>query len=137
MLLVAIDGAPRGLDPVRLQKGMFLHAREGGVPPVERYWFVPYSYGPMSPALYGDLDALVRDGLVERRPVPGYSWSRYVATERGHAAASALAASAPAGPLHRLAEIKRRVAGLGFAALLSYVYARYPRYAARSVFRRS
>ena len=49
LLLVARHADARGLEPVRVQKALFLHAREGGVPARERYWFVPYNYGPMSP----------------------------------------------------------------------------------------
>jgi hypothetical protein len=34
------------LDPIRVQKGMFLVAEEGGLPAEERYDFTPYSWGP-------------------------------------------------------------------------------------------
>ena len=136
LLLIALDGAPAGLDPVRLQKGMFLLAQEGELPAGERYAFRPYNYGPMSPRLYRDLDGLVRRGLVERRPVPGYSWSRFAATERGAQRVAALRASADARVVARLAAIKRTVVALSFADLLAMVYDRYPAYATRSVFRR-
>jgi uncharacterized protein YwgA len=72
MLFISFEGAPRGLDPVRLQKGMFLFGQEvAEVPPDEKYTFRPYNYGPMSKAIYDDLDGLVADGLVEKVAVEG------------------------------------------------------------------
>jgi hypothetical protein len=142
LLLLALDGAPDGLDPVRLQKGMFLLAQEGGIPQRERYWFVPYNYGPMSSRLYGDVDALVRAGLAERARVPGYAWTRVRVTDAGRREAATLAARARREPgsaeaLRRLAGIKARIVALGFGELLESIYARYPWVAVRSVFRRS
>ena len=139
LLLIGLDAEPGGavLDPVRVQKGMFLLAREGGIPPKERYWFVAYNYGPMSPRVYRDVDALVREGLVERLPVPGYAWGVVRATDRGRERAHALAATADRRALARLAAIREEVTSLSFAQLLERVYDRYPAFAERSVFRRS
>jgi hypothetical protein len=139
LLLIASDGAPRGLDPVRIQKGMFLLAREGAAPAAQSYEFEPYNYGPMSRGVYRDVARLLAAGLVERRPVPGYGWAIYVPTDAGGERASGLAARAGAeapATLSALAEIKRTITGVSFAALLESIYARYPEYAARSVFRR-
>jgi uncharacterized protein YwgA len=139
LLLIAADGAPGGLDPVRLQKGLFLLAQEAGLPRRERYGFVPYNYGPMSRGLYRGLRDLVGAGLVERRCEPGLSWGRYDPTAEGAAEARALEAAM--GPrararLARLREIKAQIAAQSFAALLTDVYERYPDFATRSVFRR-
>ncbi len=82
LLFIALDGAPRGLDPIRLQKGMFLFAQESAAGEDEKYSFVPYNYGPMSAQIYSDLDRLVADGVVEAAPERGQSWSRYSATIR-------------------------------------------------------
>ena len=136
LLLVGLHPPPGGLEPVRVQKALFLLAREGGIPPRERYWFVPYNYGPMSPRVYRDVDALARAGLVERLPVPGYAWGRVRATERGRERAAQLAREADPRALRRLREIREDVVALSFAALLESVYDRYPTFAQRSVFRR-
>lgn len=136
LLLVGLHPPPDGLEPVRVQKALFLLAREGGIPARERYWFVPYNYGPMSPRVYRDVDALARAGLVERLPVPGYAWGRVRATEKGQARAAQLAARADARAVRRLAEIRAEVLALSFADLLETVYDRYPAFATRSVFRR-
>jgi hypothetical protein len=139
LLLVGLDGPPGGLEPVRVQKALFLLACEGGLPRAERYWFVAYNYGPMSPRIYRDVDGLVRRGLVERLPVPGYAWGRVRATAPGARRAAELAAAATARErrsLDRLLAIRAHVLTLGFAELLGTIYDRYPEYAAKSVFRR-
>ncbi len=43
LVFIADDEAGEGLDPVRLQKGMFLLAREAGLPARQRYRFIPYN----------------------------------------------------------------------------------------------
>ncbi|HVE68881.1 MAG TPA: hypothetical protein VNB64_09905 [Solirubrobacteraceae bacterium] len=139
LLLLVNDAAPGGLDPVRLQKGMFLLAQEASLPRRERYRFVAYNYGPMSRGLYRGLRDLVRAGLVERHVARGVPWGRYAATPAGTARAADL--EAQLGPRARsrlecLRAIRVRIAGQSFGALLTDVYDRYPEYAERSVFRR-
>ena len=100
-----------GLDPVRLQKGMFLLAREGGLPVRQRYRFIPYNYGPMSRGVYRDVGLLADERLLAERPVPGYTWGRLVATERGRALARELVAQDAAATPERLAALRRALAG--------------------------
>lgn len=137
LLLIAAPPEGPGLDPVRLQKGAFLLAREAGLDPDEAYNFVPYNYGPMSRDVYSDVDRLVAEGLVQREPVSGYSWERHRATAAGREAAHRLLAraeiSSPA--IEELRRIKLRVTRATFATLLADIYKRYPAYAARSAFR--
>jgi uncharacterized protein YwgA len=139
LLLVALDAPAEGLEPVRVQKALFLLAREGALPRRERYWFVPYNYGPMSPRIYRDVDALVRRGLLERQSVPGYTWGRVRATRAGREQAERLVATASDRDRANLAALRRirtLVTSLGFADLLATIYERHPEYAVRSVFRR-
>ena len=70
LLLLAFEGAPDGLHPVRVQKSLFLlaHDAELGLDPDEAYEFAPYNYGPMSKQVYADLDELEADGLIRRVP---------------------------------------------------------------------
>src|SRR4051794_27211358 len=111
LLFVALEGAPQGLDPVRLQKGMFLDAQESGAGPDGKYSFVPYNYGPMSAQIYSDLETLVTEGLVEENPVEGQAWSRYVPTKRGlEAGRKLLAQEASVGVAKGLHRIKKEVA---------------------------
>jgi uncharacterized protein YwgA len=134
LLYVALKGAPLGLDPVRLQKGMFLFANEGGVPIEETYDFRPYLYGPMSSQVYRDIDELEADGLVRSEPVPGYTWKRYKPTAAGADAGRRLLDAADSSATRKLYDIKNDVASKPFNALLRDVYGRYPDYATRSVF---
>jgi hypothetical protein len=139
LLLVALRRIAEGLDPIRVQKGMFLLAREGGLPAGEAYAFRPYNYGPMSDEVYVDLGRLVRAGLCERRAVRGYSWRRYATTGWGDARARALARHArhrTPDAVARLLEIEALLSRTTFAGLLEEVYRRYPEYTSRSVFRR-
>jgi uncharacterized protein len=139
LILCAYRGAPAGLDPVRLQKGMFLFARSGERPARELYDFRPYDYGPMSPQIYSDLDALVSEGLLAAREVPGKHWSRYLATDRGRAAAAAklkaLSNERERRSAQSLYEIKQSIANVSFNELLDRVYEAHPDMAVNSVFR--
>lgn len=137
LILIAARPTRQGLDPIRLQKGMFLLAREGGLAARERYWFVPYNYGPMSPALYRDLERLEEEGLVERSLVLDESWRRLTATEAGMERARRLRRGARRHSPEAVAElsrIKRAIVRMTFAELIADVYRRYPYFARRSVF---
>ncbi len=138
LLLLAFKGAPDGLDPVRIQKGMFLFSEEAGVPERQRYRFTAYNYGPMSASIYGDVDELVLLGLAERVDVPGQRWKRVRATKKGIAKARKVMRSAGeenADAVQSLYATKQLIAGQTFGELLKYVYDRYPEYAVNSVFR--
>lgn len=141
LILCAYRGAPAGLDPVRIQKGMFLFSRSGAVPPSERYDFRPYDYGPMSAGIYSDLDALVAEGLLEPHAVSGKSWCRYSATERGRSTAGERLLNLKGEPqkenARRLYQIKEEIASVSFSDLLERVYRAHPDMAVNSVFRQA
>jgi hypothetical protein len=138
LVFIADEEAGEGIDPVRLQKGMFLLAQEGGLPVRQRYRFVPYNYGPMSRGVYRDVGLLADERLLVELPVPGYAWGRLAATEKGRARASELRAEAAVTPerLRTLGDIRVTVSHASFADLLREIYRRYPAYAVRSVFER-
>lgn len=136
LLLLALENT-RPLDPVRLQKGMFLLAEETGIDPAERYVFRAYDYGPFSASIYNDIEALIDEGFVEPQPMSGYRWSRYVITDEGLAQARAFVAAMDEHQLaaaRSLADLKVNVLSKSFSELLSYVYQRHPGYAVNSVF---
>ena len=121
------------LDPIRIQKGMFLFAEESGARENELYEFQPYNWGPCSFRIYDDLDGLHNAGLIERRPVPGKSWYRYQVTDAGRS----LARSLPGGNTRAadcLDQIKASIKGASFNDLLRSVYEKYPQYATKSQF---
>ncbi|HMJ33239.1 MAG TPA: hypothetical protein VK501_04920 [Baekduia sp.] len=129
------------MDPVRVQKSMFLLWKEagGGLASEELYDFVAYNYGPMSKDIYADLDELVEQGLARREPVSGQNWSSVKASPKGLLTAEALVGTldyAHAAAAQDLYGIKHRVAGMTFAELVEYVYDRWPEYEERTIFRR-
>ena len=127
------ESEPTSLEPVHIMKGMFLFAMEGGRPSGELYDFEPYHYGPFSPEVYRDLDALVAEDLIQAEKVAGQTWSVYYPTPRGTQKAQALGTAADPDVVTRLIEIRQYVVGLPFARLLREIYAKYPRFAARSL----
>jgi uncharacterized protein YwgA len=135
ILLLAYKGAnSSALDPVRIQKGMFLLSMEGTIPEAERYEFEPYHYGPYSFDLRSDADNLVRQNLADRLPVSGYTWGRYRLTQEGVDYAMRVIEEAGLTSARRVYEVKQAVTGKNFADLLREVYARYPAFAENSVF---
>jgi uncharacterized protein YwgA len=137
LLLLGFKGANgSALDPVRIQKGMFLFAQEADAPAEERYDFQPYNYGPYSFDLRNDLRQLVVEGLATEEPVPGYTWSRYRLTTEGMHKAKNMRDTADHDVAQKLFDIKQSVTGKSFNTLLRDVYDDYPEFATNSIFRR-
>jgi hypothetical protein len=137
LLLLALSDSSEQLDPVRLQKGMFLMAQEYPLSPGERYEFVPYDYGPFSVDIYRDLDVLYQMGFIECTQTPGYTWSRYRPTEAGVGQAQRVVDVMDAQQRKRavyLQQLKQGVLSLTFRQLLQHVYSRYPEFRENSVF---
>lgn len=141
ILLAALEGAPEGLDPVRLQQSLFLFSRCPGVPPRSKYAFEPGVYGAISDELYEDLDRLVDERMLERVPVKGAHWSLYKPIDLTFERARRILKRAEADDLvdatRRLAEIKQYVSSVGFGELLERVYGGHPEFAVDSVFHRA
>jgi uncharacterized protein YwgA len=141
LLFAAYEGAPDGLDPIRFQKGLFLFGQGAHVPARSKYTFKPYDYGPMSAAIYSDLDHLVEEGLLERVAVPGKRWSRYKPSKVTFREGQRILKQAENEKLldaaRELFEIKQGVASVGFNELLERVYSEHPEFAVNSIFRRS
>ena len=140
-LLAFLVADPDGpLDPVRVQKGMFLLAMRAALADAERYRFEPYAYGPMSRGLYGDVRRLCRDGLLDAIAIEGAAWRLLALTPAGRREAADRAERAGRERpevLATLTAIRREITAMSFTELLEHVYDRHPDYAVRSVFRRS
>jgi hypothetical protein len=124
-----------GLEPIRIQKGMFLFAMESEAPAREKYDFVPYNWGPFSRAIYDDLESLQTAGLVERLPVPGASHFAYRRTSAGDAAAERLSRGGSEALVASLRQARAAVSDVDFGMLLRRVYRKYPTYATKSLFK--
>ncbi len=123
---------PDELDPVRIQKGMFLLSERG--PARGIYDFHAYDWGPFSSTIYTDLTMLTAVGELEESKVPGRTWSTYRVTARGHE--RALAAATQAGEIATgwLKQAREFLTTRSFAQLLRDVYALYPDMAVNSRF---
>jgi hypothetical protein len=137
LILLAYQGAPDGLDPVRVQQALFLFAETGDALHAARYSFVPGPYGPMSDCVYRDLDRLVEDGLVLTSGEPPRRWHIYAATAEGRTLAGSLLTHLRRGDRDSariLFDIKQQVVSSSFAELLERVRTGYPEAAEVSVF---
>lgn len=138
LLLFLLD-SEHNVDPIRLMKGMFIfsmEAPETWLASYERYQFIPYSYGPYSRNVDDDLDQLVEHGYVRVTKIPGKTWNYYSLSKEGEAKARELGASLPADAAIYLRRVREFVLKLSFRKLLDTVYAKYPAYAVKSVFKR-
>lgn len=124
---------PKALDPIRVMKGMFLFVRESGGDVAGLYSFEPYHYGPCSFELYGDLDELEAQGLIETQPSPGATWSLYRLTVAGVERFDSLLKTAPRALVERLRDVKAFVVARNFLQLLRDVYRKYPEFSVNSI----
>ncbi|HTZ88290.1 MAG TPA: hypothetical protein VMB05_16620 [Solirubrobacteraceae bacterium] len=140
ILFAAFGGAPAGLDPVRLQQGLFLFSRCPDVPLWSKYVFKPDLYGPVSDELDVELDRLAEDGQFELVPVRGASWSLYKPTDAMFDQAKKIlrrmADEGLLGAARELFELKRFVSRAGFGELLECIHTEYPEFVVNSVFDR-
>lgn len=128
-LLLAIGNGV--IEPVQVQKLMFMFAQETGVPADEAYEFVPYNWGPCSFEIYSDMDDLINTGVVERYTT-NRGWSRYGLTDEGRAKVERLRDSADTTSLNELDQWREWVTDKSFRSLLNEVYRKYPQYAIAS-----
>lgn len=137
-LLLLLDRAALGahgpdeLDPVRIQKGMFLLSQRG--PARDLYNFQPYDWGPFSSGIYADLGRLTRQGLLDEERQVGRTWSTYRVTTRGHERATAAAARVGGTSREWLRQARDFLTTRSFAQLLRDVYDMYPNMAVNSRF---
>jgi hypothetical protein len=135
---IALEGPVPALDPVRVQKAMFLFAIDESSNSDETYDFMPGPYGPSCRRIFGDLKYLVAHGLAAETPEVGMSWSLYSPTDEGIAAGQDLLAREPDEIAARLLyEIKSEVSRHTAGQLIDDLYDRFPEYAKECVFART
>jgi hypothetical protein len=123
------DG-PGELEPVRVQKGMFLLSQRGPAPRV--YDFVPYNWGPFSKQIYADLEDLEEAGLVRIKRPPERPRRVYALTPLGELAAQRIAAQVSQEDVRWLAHARTYVTSRTFTQLLREIYAEFPAFATNS-----
>lgn len=135
--LLAIDaGGDPGLSPVQLQKTLFLLGENCRDDVGDVYYeFVPYDYGPLSMAVYGEAKELASEGLIAIRSAPGRRWSNYHITPEGRSIAETVRAKVDQVAAQYLQVIVDWAKKLTFAELLTAIYKQYPEYKVNSIFR--
>jgi uncharacterized protein len=130
LLFLAGNGHEEPLDPIRIQKGMFLLSMRG--PQRDLYTFKPYDWGPFSSDIYHDLDVLEDAGLVLSEAAPGRTWRLYRTSIEGTRLAREFADGMGEANVRWLLDTRRFVTERSFLRLLQDIYAAYPEYAANS-----
>ena len=126
--LAASDG---GVDPDRLQKGLFLLSEAGVIPSGERYRYEPYLDGPAAFDVWGDLDVLVEDGLVTLRAVPGSRWREFRLSIRGLREATFIQERIGPDATGAVADARAFVDSMRSHDLSAWMVSRFPRFAPR------
>jgi hypothetical protein len=134
LLLAFIGASPDAVDPIRIMKGMFLFAQESGAPQRLLYNFVPYSYGPCSFDIYSDLNDLVGQRFLQENPTASGRWALYSCTDAGLSRVAKFSSESPK-LFRKLTEGRKYVVSRDFRTLLKEVYAKYPLFASKSVFK--
>ena len=133
-LLLTIASAKRPLEPVQLQKAIFLIGQNLKYEVGDSFYkFIPYNYGPFCQEIYADAQVLAAQGLVTISP--GQKERRYAPTTDGESRAAELARAANVASVDYVKRVMAWMAELTFPQLLSAVYKQYPDWAKNSVFR--
>lgn len=136
-LLVIAAAQPNPLQPVHLQKTLFLLGRKLTLKQLQVkkfYRFEPYDYGPFCAEIYADTEALMAEGLVHIDQPAFQSYRLYSVTRAGIVRAETLRAQLNQdvrGYLDRLVAWARP---FSFNQLVSAIYGLYPDMKVNSVF---
>lgn len=135
-LLLALDAAgDRGLSPVQVQKSMFLFWKgaETILSEGEFYDFVPYNFGPFDLAIYNDIEAMERDGLVRILNRNATAERLYTIRSVGSMESKQVKHSDPITADY-IGKVVRWVQAKPFPDLLRYIYRKWPEYRENSIF---
>ena len=136
-LLVTGSAKGRALQPVHLQKALFLIGAllsDGQRKTKGFYRFEPYDYGPFCREVYTDAEALSSEGLVEIERRSNSSYREYSAAEAGRERAGELKKELSPEVIEYVAKLVEWVASLSFNQLVSWVYKNFPEMKVNSVF---
>lgn len=121
-----IDGS------IRIMKALFLMRQEIKEVRSGFYKFAPYLYGPYNLEVYSTIEHFILKGVISETLI-GRGLSRYRLTYNGRAYAKRILEKIPHNVQTKIKEIKSEVNKRSFLELLEYVYAKYPKFAKKSV----
>jgi uncharacterized protein len=134
--LLALAASPdKALSPVQIQKTLFLFKKQSPVKPQAFYNFKPYNYGPFDVNVYGDLQTLEFEGLVDRAQSSRGRFTEYKLTIKGLDQAKQLRKHASGDALSCLHKVADKTRAMSFSELVRAIYREYPEYKKNSVFR--
>ncbi len=122
------------LDPIRIMKAAFLVSQLGPTELKSQFSFKPYNYGPFDASVYETIDTLKNSGLLDEAKEDGSKYPSYSITTAGIDALTAI--NAPKKEVDWLKAIGEYVTSMSFADLLTAIYAKFPTYAEKSVFKK-
>jgi len=135
LILLITSGAtgPYKLDPIRIMKSAFIVSQRGAKEWKSLFNFKPYDYGPFDPAVYRTLESLSAKNLIEElKDVGRYPYYRL--TEAGSKRVEELTADHKL-ELKWLKGVGQYVTAKSFERLLKEIYAEFPAFAEKSVFK--
>lgn len=132
MALATRDGEP--MDPVQIQKAMFLLGREIADEVGSGFYrFRPHNYGPFDSDIYIDIQRMATRGLISIAQSSRGTRS-FSITPEGLRQGSELLRKLDPAIRSYLERIVRWVCSLSFAGLVRAIYERYPEFKQNSVF---
>lgn len=137
VLLTIARAGDRPLQPVQLQKSLFLVGRNLSKSLLKAdpfYRFRAYDYGPFAAEVYTDAEAFESLGFVTITRPPSSRYKLYLATPAGRQQAESLEAGLSAKAKEYLSEVVQFVQSLTFDQLVAAIYHAYPDMKVNSVF---
>jgi uncharacterized protein YwgA len=135
-LLVIAERKGKPLQPVQLQKSLFLLGRNLSLLQLQVetfYHFEAYDYGPFCSKIYSDAETLCLEGLVHIDCLP-ISYRLYSATEEGITATNELVKTLSHETKDFLERVVEWTSSLSFNDLVSAIYLAYPEMKENSIF---
>ena len=136
-LLVIAESGDRPLEPVQLQKSLFLLGRNMSGKQLHTaafYCFSAYDYGPFCADVYFDAENLETAGLVEITRPEQARFRRFKATSNGRKVAEKLRDGLEPTARDYLQRVVAFTTSVDFNTLVSAIYKAYPEMKANSVF---
>ena len=134
VLLALLAASKNTLQPVQLQKSLFLFGQQHSDLTKDFYEFQPYHYGPFSSDIYHDAETLSSEGLVLIDYTRGVRWRNYSATNQGLENARLLSLKIDPEVCAYLKRVVEWTKSLSFSKLIRSIYVYFPEYRVNSVF---
>lgn len=137
-LLVIASGGSVPLEPVQLQKSLFLLSKKltrGQLQTGNFYEFDAYDYGPFSRAIYADAEHLELEGFIRIQAPPESRYKTFTVTRAGKKRADEIRDNLDPKVSSFVDKIVQFTQSVSFNELVGAIYKEYPEMKVNSVFR--